>query len=231
MRCPRCASADTRVVDSREGDEGFSVRRRRVCGSCESRFTTFERIVESFPLVVKRSGQREFYDREKILGGLRKACEKREVSVEQIEELLRSVEAALLETAEKEVSSVQIGEMVIERLRELDQVAYVRFASVYRNFSDINEFTDTLRDLVQSKLGQSVTVPAKLAYPLPLKKIKETSDNSSKESELESLVTASNANRGTNAKRGEKQQELGFSKSNLNRLALLQKGPIDGEVS
>ncbi len=153
MKCPRCSFQDTRVVDSREGGDGTSVRRRRACEKCEFRFTTLERLLESLPLVVKKGGQRETFDREKILNGLRKACEKRPISVLQMEEMAKSVEARLLEDTEREVSSVDLGEMVIEKLREVDQVAYVRFASVYRNFSDVNEFTETLRDLMKTKLS------------------------------------------------------------------------------
>lgn len=151
MNCPRCSSDRTRVVDSREGADGRSVRRRRECESCEFRFTTFERIEEMLPMVVKKGGQRETFDRYKILGGLKKACEKRPVSVEQMEDLIRDVEAKLLEMGEKEVQSRIIGEIVIDKLQELDQVAYVRFASVYREFSDVVEFLETLKSLVSTK--------------------------------------------------------------------------------
>jgi transcriptional repressor NrdR len=147
MKCPRCDSSKTRVVDSREGIEGRSVRRRRECESCEFRFTTFERIEESLPMVVKKGGQRESFDRYKILNGLKKACEKRPVSVMEMEDVVKNIEYKLIESGEKEVSSVSIGDMVIERLRDLDQVAYVRFASVYREFSDVSEFMDTLNHL------------------------------------------------------------------------------------
>ena len=150
MRCPRCSSQKTRVVDSREGADSRSVRRRRECESCEFRFTTFERVEESLPLVVKKGGQRESFDRYKLLSGVKKACEKRPISAEQLEELVRDVELALLESIEKEVSSNYIGELVIERLHKLDQVAYVRFASVYKEFSDIKEFMETLLNLVSS---------------------------------------------------------------------------------
>jgi transcriptional repressor NrdR len=150
MQCPRCSSSKTRVVDSREGAEGRSVRRRRECESCEFRFTTFERIEESLPLVVKKGGQRESFDRYKVLSGLKKACEKRPVSLEKMEEIVKGIEADLLESAETEVASQVIGEMVIERLHDIDQVSYVRFASVYREFSDIEEFMDTLRQLVST---------------------------------------------------------------------------------
>ena len=151
MRCPRCDSLKTKVVDSREGVDGRSVRRRRECESCGFRYTTFERIEESLPMVIKKGGQRESFDRYKILNGLKKACEKRPVSVVDMEDLVTVIEAKLLETGEKEVSSQEIGEMVIDQLHELDQVAYVRFASVYREFSDISEFMDTLRQLLSNK--------------------------------------------------------------------------------
>ena len=150
MKCPRCDSAKTRVVDSREGVEGRSVRRRRECESCEFRFTTFERIEDSLPMVVKKGGQRESFDRYKILSGLKKACEKRPISVLDMEDVVKSIETKLLELGDKEVSSQVIGEMVIEKLHDLDQVAYVRFASVYREFSDVSEFMDTLRQLATS---------------------------------------------------------------------------------
>lgn len=148
MRCPRCDSPKTRVVDSREGGDGRSVRRRRECEVCEFRYTTFERLEESLPMVIKKGGQRESFDRYKVLSGLRKACEKRPVSVMDMEDVVRCIEAKLLESGEKEIPSKVIGELVIERLHELDQVAYVRFASVYREFSDIGEFMETLRTLV-----------------------------------------------------------------------------------
>lgn len=126
------------------------MRRRRECESCEFRFTTFERIEDSLPMVIKKGGQRESFDRYKILNGLKKACEKRPVSVLQMEDVVKAIEAKLLEMGDKEISSEEIGAMVIERLHHLDQVAYVRFASVYREFSDVSEFMDTLRALAKS---------------------------------------------------------------------------------
>ena len=150
MKCPGCESQKTRVIDSREGAEGRSVRRRRQCESCAFRFTTFERIEESLPMIVKKGGGRESFDRYKVLSGLKKACEKRPVSVMQMEDIIKSIEARLIESGDKEISSTVIGEMVIDRLHSLDQVAYVRFASVYRDFSDVNEFMDALRSLVAS---------------------------------------------------------------------------------
>ncbi|MCC6219931.1 MAG: transcriptional repressor NrdR [Deltaproteobacteria bacterium] len=147
MICPLCSSVKTKVIDSREGGDGRSVRRRRECESCEFRFTTFERIEESMPMVIKKGGQRESFDRYKILSGLRRACEKRPVSADMMEEIVRGIEAKLFELGEREISSQDIGELVIQKLRDIDQVAYVRFASVYREFSDLSEFMDTLRSL------------------------------------------------------------------------------------
>ena len=147
MKCQRCDSGKTRVVDSRESVDGRSVRRRRECESCGFRITTFERIEESLPMVVKKGGQRESFDRFKVLSGMKRACEKRPVSVLDLEDAVRGIEIELIERGDKEVSSEVIGELVIEFLRELDQVAYVRFASVYREFSDVQEFMDTLRQL------------------------------------------------------------------------------------
>ena len=150
MKCQRCDSSKTRVVDSREGVDGRSVRRRRECESCQFRFTTFERIEETLPMVVKKGGQRETFDRFKILGGMKKACEKRPVSVHSLEDSVRDIETKLLESGEKEVPSADIGEMIIAKLKDLDQVAYIRFASVYREFSDVSEFMETLKQLAKN---------------------------------------------------------------------------------
>lgn len=155
MKCPRCDSDETRVVDSREGGDGRSVRRRRECESCSFRFTTFERIEESMPMVIKKGGQRESFDREKILGGIKKACQKRPVSVLAMEDVVRGIETKLLESGEKEISSEYIGHLVAEKLQTLDEVAYVRFASVYRRFSDVNEFRDVLNTLIKSSGGST----------------------------------------------------------------------------
>ncbi len=159
MKCPRCSCQKTRVVDSREGGEGRSVRRRRECEECEFRFTTFERIEESLPMIVKKGGQREAFDGAKVMSGLRKACEKRPVSVDQMEDVVKSIEARLLEIGDKEVPSTVIGEMLIERLHALDQVAYVRFASVYREFSDVNEFMEALKNLVSGSISSTSANP------------------------------------------------------------------------
>ncbi len=148
MRCPFCKRDDSKVLDSRESAEGTVTRRRRECLACHKRFTTYERVEELMPLVVKKDGRREPYDREKLISGLQKAVEKRPVSMEQLELLVAEVEARILERGEKEVPSSLVGEEVMRRLRALDQVAYVRFASVYRSFRDIEEFMDELKGLL-----------------------------------------------------------------------------------
>ena len=168
MNCPRCSSSNIRVVDSRDGADGKSIRRRRECEACEFRFTTFERVEEMLPLVVKKGGQRESFDRYKILSGLKKACEKRPVSVEQMEELVKEIESRILELGEKEISSQQIGELIIEKLQGVDQVAYVRFASVYKEFSDVAEFLDALKNLVSTKaIRASLTARAEKQNTTP----------------------------------------------------------------
>ncbi|MBL7661832.1 transcriptional repressor NrdR [bacterium] len=150
MRCTRCHTP-TRVIDSREAPDGRAVRRRRECESCDLRFTTFERIEDNFPLVVKKDGGRQEFDRAKIFLGIKKACEKRPVSVEKMEQAARDIEAKIIEPGEKEIASTAIGELVMDKLRLLDPVAYVRFASVYREFSDVKEFMDTLKSLKQKE--------------------------------------------------------------------------------
>lgn len=148
MRCPFCHDPENKVIDSRESHEGAVIRRRRECLECSRRFTTYERVEELNPLVVKKDGRREAFDREKLLAGLKKACEKRPVSVDQLEEVVTSIERRLQEVGEKEVPSSLIGEEVMRRLSSLDEVAYVRFASVYRSFRDIAEFMSELTDLL-----------------------------------------------------------------------------------
>ncbi len=158
MRCPFCAVADTRVMDSRDSAEGTIIRRRRECEACKRRFTTYERVEELNPLVVKKDGRREGFDRDKLLIGLKKACEKRPISVERVEQLVTDIERRLQEQGEKEIPSTTIGEMVMERLPGLDEVAYVRFASVYRSFRDIAEFMNELKDILENqgkKAGES----------------------------------------------------------------------------
>ncbi|MGO9831683.1 MAG: transcriptional regulator NrdR [Myxococcaceae bacterium] len=148
MRCPYCHGAENKVLDSRESQEGAVTRRRRECLGCKRRFTTYERVEELMPLVVKKDGRREPFDRDKLLLGLKKAVEKRPVSSDQLEELVSAVEGRLQEVGEKEIPSSAVGEDVMRRLRELDEVAYVRFASVYRSFRDIAEFMTELKDLL-----------------------------------------------------------------------------------
>ncbi len=151
MRCPFCKKTENKVIDSRLSHEGHVIRRRRECLDCSRRFTTYERVEEMMPLVVKKDGRREAFDREKVLLGLTKAVEKRPVSVEQVEQLATEIERKLQEMGEKEVASTVIGQIVMERLPQLDEVAYVRFASVYRSFRDIAEFMDELKDIIEEK--------------------------------------------------------------------------------
>jgi len=151
MRCPYCSSLENKVVDSRMGKEGESIRRRRECLKCEGRFTTYERVEEVLPLVIKKDGRREPFDRLKILHGLKKACEKRPVGVEAIETTVADIEKSLQDKGLKEIPSTIIGEEVMDHLHLLDEVAYVRFASVYRSFKDINEFMTELKDILSSK--------------------------------------------------------------------------------
>ena len=151
MKCPYCAHLESKVVDSRPAEEGASIRRRRECLSCRKRFTTYE-MVESLPLmVVKKDGSRQSFDRGKILAGLIRACEKRPVSFDTLENIALEIEQNLQSQIEREVSSLAIGEQVMERLKQVDQVAYVRFASVYRQFKDINTFLDELNRLLEKK--------------------------------------------------------------------------------
>lgn len=151
MKCPACQHNGTRVIDSRPVDEARSIRRRRECESCAYRFTTFEK-VEDLPLiVVKKEGTREEFNREKLLRGLIKACEKRPVSLEQLEKLTMDVEKAIRSQGFSEIKSEKVGEMIMDRLAEVDEVAYVRFASVYRQFKDINVFLDELKELIKKE--------------------------------------------------------------------------------
>ena len=148
MKCPFCGFNDTKVVDSRMGKEGNNIRRRRECIDCERRFTTYERVEESLPLVVKKDGRREMFDRVKIIAGMQRACEKRPVSIATIERFVDSFQQSLQESGEKEIEAGKIGNAVMESLQAIDEVAYVRFASVYRQFKDINEFMSELKDIL-----------------------------------------------------------------------------------
>jgi transcriptional repressor NrdR len=149
MRCSNCQNKNTKVLDSRPIEEGRSIRRRRECEKCGYRFTTFERMEEVPLIVVKKGGTRQEFSREKLVRGLIKACEKRPVSIEQIESIAFNVEKELRNTGASEIDSKEVGEMVMEFLSKVDDVAYVRFASVYRQFKDINVFLDELKDLIQ----------------------------------------------------------------------------------
>jgi transcriptional repressor NrdR len=151
MRCPFCQDAENKVIDSRESHEGSVIRRRRECLQCKRRFTTYERVEELYPLIVKKVGRRETFDREKVLAGLKKACEKRPVSADQLEETVVAIERLLQGMGEKEVPSSVLGEEVMRRLHGMDEVAYVRFASVYRSFRDISEFMEELKDLLSDR--------------------------------------------------------------------------------
>ena len=151
MKCPYCAHLGDKVVDSRESKEGEAIRRRRECLDCGKRFTSYERIDEIAYMVVKKDGSRERFERQKLLGGLLKACEKRPVSMAALDAVADRVEAVLQERSEKEIGTVEIGGFVMDELKTLDKVAYVRFASVYRHFRDIGEFMDELKDLLNLK--------------------------------------------------------------------------------
>jgi transcriptional repressor NrdR len=153
MKCPFCGHTEDKVVDSRESKEGEVIRRRRECLACEKRFTSYERIDQVPHMVVKKDGRRERFDRAKILSGLLKACEKRPVPIKSLELVADKVEAMVQDSPDREVPSVQVGEYLMERLRELDKVAFVRFASVYRDFKDVDQFMATLKGLLDSGAG------------------------------------------------------------------------------
>jgi transcriptional repressor NrdR len=155
MRCPFCQDAENKVIDSRESHEGSVIRRRRECLACKRRFTTYERVEELTPLIVKKDGRREAFDRDKVLAGMKKACEKRPVSAEQLQQVVTEIERRLQECGEREVASTRVGEEVMGRLHRLDEVAYVRFASVYRSFSDIAEFLSELQGLSSQAHAQA----------------------------------------------------------------------------
>lgn len=156
MKCPFCRDLENKVIDSRLSKEGDVIRRRRECLECRRRFTTYERAEEAFPLVVKKDGRRETFDRMKIVAGLKRACEKRPVGIEAIEGIVDRIERALQER-EKEVASSVVGEAVMRELHGLDKVAYVRFASVYRSFQDIGEFMSELEQLITERRGETRT--------------------------------------------------------------------------
>ena len=151
MRCPFCAHPESKVIDSRHSEDGASIRRRRECLACQKRFTTYE-TVESLPIiVVKKDGSRQSFDRTKILNGMVRACEKRPVSMAEMEAAVTDIEQVMQNSLEREISSSEIGELVMERLKPLDEVAYVRFASVYRQFKDINSFMQELNKILEER--------------------------------------------------------------------------------
>jgi transcriptional repressor NrdR len=151
MTCPFCGHKEDRVIDSRESKEGDSIRRRRQCLACERRFTTYERTDEIPYMVVKKDGRREKFDRQKVLNGLLKACEKRPVPMGKLAGLVDEVEARLADSPDRELSTTEVGEMLMDRLQSLDKIAYVRFASVYRDFQDVEAFLNELKHLVFQK--------------------------------------------------------------------------------
>ena len=150
MRCPFCDNPDTKVIDSRPTEEGHAIRRRRGCDACNKRFTTYEKVEEAILMVVKKDGRRETFDRTKILNGIIKACEKRPVSMAQMEAVTSDIERNLYSQMDKEVASDYIGELIMEQLKQLDEVAYVRFASVYRQFTDVKTFLQEIEKLVKT---------------------------------------------------------------------------------
>ena len=156
MKCPYCGYADGKVIDSRPTEEGNAIRRRRECLKCKRRYTTYEKVETISPAVIKQDNSRQPYDREKLLRGIMRACEKRPVSIAQMEELVDDIESELYLSMEKEVCSTEIGEKVMNRLKKLDEVAYVRFASVHKRFSDIETFMDELKKLKESNRGNQV---------------------------------------------------------------------------
>jgi transcriptional repressor NrdR len=145
MKCPYCSAPDTKVLDSRNLDEGCVIRRRRKCEACQKRFTTFETVELSMPMVIKRDGRREAYQQDKIKHGIEKACEKRPISAIQVERIINNIEKAILDISDKEVMTKDIGNLVMMYLRHLDPVAYIRFAAVYRKFQDVEEFVNELK--------------------------------------------------------------------------------------
>ena len=151
MKCPFCGHAEDKVVDSRVGRDGEFIRRRRECLSCSRRYTTYEYVEDVLPMVVKRDGRREPFDRIKLRNSILKACEKRSVGVQAVDDMVQDIEARLHERSEKEVTSHELGDLVMVKLQELDQVAYVRFASVYRQFKDISQFMDEVKGLIKGQ--------------------------------------------------------------------------------
>ncbi len=154
MKCPFCETNDTKVIDSRPTEEGHAIRRRRECDNCGKRFTTYEKVEEVLFMVIKKDGSREAFDRNKVLNGIMKACEKRPVPMADIEIIVSDIERGLNNMMEKEIESKVIGEVIMEHLKQLDEVAYVRFASVYRQFTDVNTFVAEIEKLLNSGKGK-----------------------------------------------------------------------------
>lgn len=151
MKCPYCGSVEDKVIDSRASKDGDTIRRRRVCLKCEGRFTSYERVEDPLPMVVKKDGRREPFDRHKVLTGLKKSCEKRPIPVQRLEEIESEIEKKLVGLGVKEIQSSWVGEEIMLSLKDLDKVAYVRFASVYRHFKDINDFMDEMKTLFEPR--------------------------------------------------------------------------------
>ena len=148
MRCPYCHSTKNKVLDSRPSREANAIRRRRECLHCQRRFTTYEQVEETMPLVVKKDGRREKFDRQKVLNGLLRACEKRPISIGKLEQIVNEAEGFVIDSPERERTTAEIGGMIMERLKKYDKVAYVRFASVYRQFKDLHDFVDELKPML-----------------------------------------------------------------------------------
>ena len=155
MKCPYCDNPDTKVIDSRPTEEGHAIRRRRGCDKCNRRFTTYEKVEETILMVVKKDGRREAFERSKMINGMIKACEKRPVSMAQMEDIVNDIEKTISNSMQKEVESYDIGEMIMNRLKEVDEVAYVRFASVYRQFTDVNTFIKEIEKLIEPVKGNA----------------------------------------------------------------------------
>jgi transcriptional repressor NrdR len=154
MKCPYCAKINNKVIDSRLSKDARTIRRRRECIECSRRFTTYEKLEDTLPMVVKKDGRREAFNRDKVISGIKKACQKRPISMSSIEDFVDSLEVYFQELGKKEVNGKQIGEVVINKLKEWDEVAYVRFASVYRQFKDIKEFMTELEDILRTRRGE-----------------------------------------------------------------------------
>ncbi len=185
MRCPYCKHEDSRVIDSRATDDGMTIRRRRECTACGKRFTTYE-VVEKLPLmVIKHDGRREVFKRDKILNGIIRSCDKRDISMERIIGLVNEIERDIRNTMEREISSQDIGQLVMERLKDFDDVAYIRFASVYRKFADISSFLEELQDMqARKQREQAQKKETALSKPQEAKKAAELEEHKEKDGNL-----------------------------------------------